>query len=144
MPTKEYQDAWKERNPDYHSKYHKLWRKNVRDRAVKILGGECSVCGSDDRLEIDHIDRSDKVTEVGSLASNEEKFIAELKKCQLLCHDCHMKKTVEERGQTLAKGTHGTLSSIRYCKCDICKEAYREYQREYRKKNKKAKEESSG
>ena len=39
-----------------------------------------------------------------------------------------LEKTVEaESGKKSASGTHGTLSSFRYCKCALCKEARNGY-----------------
>jgi len=141
----EYMRQWREANPAYTRKYNQQFRHERIRRAHQLLGGECCECGAmedldNPTLEIDHINPKDKLFEVATrISASEEKFLAELDKCQLLCHDCHMKKTISERGQKAAKGTHGTLSAYRYCKCKLCKEAYSEYQKEYRRKNKKSK-----
>lgn len=133
----EYMKQWREANPGYTRKYNQQFRQERMQRAHQLLGGECWECGSMEKLEIDHINPEDKEFEISTrISASEEKFLAELDKCQLLCHDCHMKKTITERGQESAKGKHGTLSSYRYCKCDICKGAYREYQKEYRAQRK--------
>lgn len=99
------------------------WKKR-REDAVKRLGGTCVVCGSSDRLEFDHIDPETKQFAIASGSSfSEEKFLEEIDKCQLLCHSCHKEKH---------KAPHGTLSRYRDCRCDLCVQAKREYQREYR------------
>lgn len=58
-----------------------------------------------------------------------ERFLEELKKCQLLCKPCHIEKTVIDRGEIIARGTHGTISSYRYCHCEVCRRAKTEWQR---------------
>ena len=56
-----------------------------------------------------------------------------MEKCQLLCFSYHSKKTILESGKKIARGNHGTVSTVRYCKCELCKKAKREYMREYRR-----------
>lgn len=132
----EYMRQWREANPGYTRKYNQQFREERMTRAHQLLGGECWECGSMEKLEIDHINPKDKEFEISTrISASEDKFLAELDKCQLLCHDCHMKKTIKERGQESAKDKHGTLSSYRYCKCALCSDAYKKYQREYRAKN---------
>lgn len=119
---------------DYMRKYSAM----KKEKAIALLGGKCWKCGSTNRMEIDHIDPKTKKFEIGKMWSRAwNKILIELKKCQLLCHDCHRIKTTIERGQTPALGTHGTLSSYRYCKCPLCRKANsdwsRNYMREYRK-----------
>lgn len=94
--------------------------------ALTLLGGKCVSCGSRDldNLQFDHKDPSTvsfRISErwLTSLKTLEK----ELAKCQLLCRFCHYLKTLQDTGKTSAFGTHGTLSSYRHCKCDICKAA---------------------
>ena len=101
--------------------------------AIGRLGGKCTKCGSVENLQFDHIEPAEKSFTITKMWSvSEERFTAELEKCQLLCVTCHQDKTNEQLGRKRAKGTHGTLSSYRYCKCDMCKKAAREYSRVYR------------
>lgn len=103
--------------------------------AKEKLGGKCCRCGSLNKLEIDHIDKTTKSFTLGGFWScSKEKFLFELGKCQLLCQQCHEKKTLSESGKKSAKNTHGTLSSYRYCKCSLCKQAKNEYMAKWRKK----------
>lgn len=106
-----------------------------RNKAVVKLGGSCYTCGATEKLQFDHIDRNNKSFTIAKLSSvNEKKFWEEIEKCQLLCEDCHQNKTLDDLGQVSAKNTHGTLSSMRYCKCALCKKAKADYMREWRKK----------
>lgn len=97
-----------------------------RQTAIAQLGGKCAECGATEELEFDHIDPAAKSFNLWKRSGiTEERFQAELAKCQLLCPTHHKQKTLRDRGQVSAKGTHGTLSSYRYCKCDECKAAKR-------------------
>jgi 5-methylcytosine-specific restriction endonuclease McrA len=103
-----------------------------RARAIEILGGKCAECDSIDRLELDHKERLSKAFELAKIwCYKESLFWKELEKCQLLCFQCHRTKSILERGLKIAKGTHGTLSASRYCKCDLCKNAKRDYMKTY-------------
>jgi len=59
-----------------------------------VLGGKCLQCGSEQYLQFDHINPSTKSLELGRAAVvSLERFLAEIPKCQLLCHCCHVKKS---------------------------------------------------
>lgn len=106
-----------------------------RAEAVRILGGVCVECGASTDLQIDHRDPADKSFSLGRMWSvSKDRYLAELEKCQLLCAEHHLAKTLAERGQIPARGTHGTLSSYRYCHCVVCREAMRVYNRGNREK----------
>lgn len=113
-----------------------LWRYHERRaKAITFLGGVCVECGRENGLQLDHVDPKTKSIDIGKMWSvSEDRFWAEVGKCQLLCESHHILKSTLERGQTPARGTHGTLSSYRYCKCPKCREANRLYAVEYRKK----------
>jgi hypothetical protein len=106
-----------------------------RKEAIIYLGGECKLCGSQEDLEFDHKNPSEKEYEIAKLLlRNRDKLYPELDKCQLLCKECHDEKTLSDFNWQDAKKTHGTLSSFRYCKCDECKKAKASYMREYQKR----------
>ena len=67
--------------------YQRLWI--AQRRAVALAGRSCQFCGTTERLEFHHFDRYAKVThKVWSWAP--ERRDAELAKCLVLCHDCHV------------------------------------------------------
>lgn len=108
-----------------------------RKQAISYLGGKCVRCASDRRLELDHIDKTTKEFDIGKFwGTGLDRFWKEVAKCQLLCKRCHMDKTNVENGKKLAVGTHGTVSSYRYCKCESCRSAQRDYIRRYRAERK--------
>jgi hypothetical protein len=112
-----------------------------REAAIALLGGRCVKCGTTENLEIDHIDPKKKsFTLAGNMHTKPVAAVKrELRKCQLLCETCHMVKTIAERGHKPAKGTHGTLSSYRYCKCELCTAAHSKYCLEWKARKADAK-----
>jgi hypothetical protein len=124
------------RNKSKLKEYYQTRYKNSRDKIIEYLGGKCVKCGSKENLEIDHIDPSTKLYNVSSRCRcfSWDEILLEVKKCQLLCESCHNEKTILDLGNKPAIGTHGTLSSFRYCKCDLCRKANNEYMRDYKRK----------
>lgn len=110
---------------------------NVSDYYVKktkmleYLGGKCVRCNSCTDLQIDHIDHLDKSFNISNnWGLSWDKLVVELDKCQLLCADCHLQKTLEEG--SFAKGSsnqpqnlHGTVWTYNKhkCRCEACKAA---------------------
>ncbi len=111
-------------------RYHR-----IRAEIIQQLGGKCAICGATDKLEVDHVDGAKKTMRVERITYvSEVRRQKELKNCQLLCDPCHTRKTVKDRGFTYAKGTHGTLSAARYCRCEECRAAKNKYNREWKAK----------
>lgn len=121
----------------YNPERSSYWLNRYRDRmreGMEYLGGVCVECGSDEGLEFDHIDPTTKsFTLTVEWGRAKSVWWNELQKCQLLCKDCHLKKTVRE--QTI--NAHGTWSTYRKrkCRCEVCKTFMRDYMREYRARN---------
>lgn len=113
---------------DRNNKYHKR-----REWAIDILGGRCVKCGSTDNLEFDHIDHALVSFRIGgSLLYSNDKLLPELMKCQLLCHKCHMDKTLHESGRKRCE--HGYSGYVnRKCRCDICTDGWGKYFKTKRK-----------
>lgn len=118
----------------------KLLYAKRKKLCVDKLGGVCVICGSVDKLEFDHIDRSNVGFRIGGhLWRSIDVLFEELKKCQLLCREHHVEKTLKELGRKPA--IHGTASrySNRGCRCIMCTRAWAEYIKprisKYRKKN---------
>lgn len=107
-------------------RYHKIIQEAKEKKGNKCV--ECSTC---ENLHFDHIDTSDKNFTIAKLWSlNEEARETELKKCQLLCVDCHKKKHS-------SKYPCGTKQRYyRGCRCQPCKTAYNESFTEWKKQSK--------
>jgi len=116
--------------------YQREWMHN---RRMAFFNGKvCVRCGSIDRLELDHIDPEQKISHrIWSWA--QEKREAEIAKCQVLCHDCHVKKTAEDMSYGLV---HGTVNGYGHhgCRCDLCTRASTDKTNEWRWKTGKRKQ----
>lgn len=101
-----------------------------RARLIDELGGRCASCGSSEKLEFDHVDAEAKLFDISrSLKScMSETFLTELAKCQLLCHECHEKKSVIDMGHRPMLERHGTITRYTHgkCRCDQCRVANRD------------------
>lgn len=74
----------------------KNWRKNTKLKIVKSMGGCCQICGyfkCPESLDLHHLDPLEKELSIGQVIANpkawETKIVPELKKCILLCSNCH-------------------------------------------------------
>jgi len=62
---------------------------------VEAMGGACAICGyneCNDSLCLHHLDPTQKEFSFGGVTKNPKawgKIIVELRKCVLLCHNCH-------------------------------------------------------
>lgn len=102
-------------------RYHRLRREWIESQ-----GGKCTLCGSVEDLEIDHVDRATKSFDVARIWSRSKVVREEeLAKCQVLCKKCHLKKTTAEN---IALGIHSEEHSYRKkCRCPGCREWVRDY-----------------
>lgn len=97
-----------------------------------LLGNQCVQCGSQENLEFDHIDPGKKKFSITRMwGYSFKKVMEELKKCQLLCHECHQKKT----NLFSTHFIHGTLGAYRHhkCRCDDCRRVWNEATRRWKK-----------
>ena len=73
----------------------KSWRKRTKQRIIESMGGECQICGYDkchNALELHHLESDKKDFGLGSVRANIKswtKIVEELRKCVLLCANCH-------------------------------------------------------
>lgn len=115
---------------EYMNSYMKDRWTRRRIQAVEFLGGMCVKCGRTDTLEFDHINPSTKTMTIARASARSEDFFwTEVRKCQLLCSDCHLEKTTDESGVGHGEGKSGK----RNCPCAPCKARKAEYMRNYRR-----------
>lgn len=109
-------------------------RTDRKNKLKKLLGSKCIVCGNSKNLQFDHIHREEKsFTIVNALDGKWERLLGEIKKCQLLCKECHKKKTSID---VMAKhGTDARYSHRKYpCRCDLCKLTHATWKKTWRTK----------
>ena len=111
--------------------YMRKYRENKRKYIKEKFGGKCTVCGSTESLEFDHIERSTKVEAIASLLTHKKETLEnELNKCQLLCKECHYIKSIECGDLPVA--VHGSHQMYkRGCRCNICVIFVKNYRKEY-------------
>tara|TARA_A100001234_G_C12510410_1_gene335842 strand:+ start:35 stop:760 length:726 start_codon:yes stop_codon:yes gene_type:complete len=91
----------KNREPDTIKRKAEWSKQNYdenRQYLIDKLGGQCVSCGTTEKLEFDHINPLDKSLNITNKltlknAYQLEEVLEELNKCQLLCEQCHSKKT---------------------------------------------------
>ncbi len=117
---------------EYHQEYDRRRYLEKKALLINLLGGKCSQCESQDQLEFDHVNPQIKTFSIlTSWKLPLEDLRDELEKCQLLCHDCHDKKTYGSSTHRLQP--HGTYTAYkRGCRCEECRIANRDYNRIYK------------
>jgi hypothetical protein len=88
---------WKGGKDNNRKKYRELINNRVvenKKRVINILGGKCKMCGYNkciNALECHHINPKEKDIDICKLLSKTwgEKIEKEIKKCDLLCSNCH-------------------------------------------------------
>ena len=102
-------------------------RQKRKADLVYIMGGKCSLCGYDkcqQALEFHHIDKSmKKYTLSSGSCHNWEEDISEIKKCALVCSNCH--KEIEvfnyETFCTFDEEKYQELNELRKNQENVCK-----------------------
>lgn len=116
--------------------YDKSRYNERRELLLDLIGRECADCGSTDRIEFDHVDSKSKEFALMSRWNRPlEQLQAEIAKCQPLCHECHLKKTLQQT--SVEHG--GGLSGKKNCKCAPCRSKKAEYMREWKRRKAAAK-----
>jgi len=111
------------------NKYKKSFRQRRRLELISALGGECIVCGTNERLEFDHIFPEDKSFDISArLDYSMSNLLRELQKCQLLCRRHNIEKMCTDNG-IQAVPLHGRISTYtnHKCRCRKCKDAWSIY-----------------
>lgn len=73
---------------EYNKKYQKERYEKRKIELMNSLGGKCARCGAQHNLEFHHVDKATK--EFSIMRRWKEDVSEELKKCVLLCHECHL------------------------------------------------------
>ena len=120
--------------------YHRAYYQDVRRPSIlEYVGGtdpRCAQCGSREGLETDHVDPDQKSFNISrNMTVNNPLVQAELDKCQLLCSECHLAKSMDEkRARDIARnGPDGFRHGSMYgwmkakCSCSTCGQAKREW-----------------
>lgn len=123
--------------------YMRNRRKARRAKFIDLLGGKCIQCGSKDNLQFDHVNPKKKEFDLNQIKDGNEAVIAkELKKCVLLCSNCHLEKTKSNKehvNKDKQPARHSTIHMYKNygCRCGGCRKAMRVYNlNKRRKKNK--------
>jgi hypothetical protein len=103
MCHSEYQKAWHKTHPQSTARSHKTRQKFRRDYVKSKKDKPCSDCGICYPwyvMEFDHVrgKKQFNLSIVGSMMCSIEKIDREIAKCDLVCANCHRKRTFE-RGQ---------------------------------------------
>jgi hypothetical protein len=130
-----YKDKEKQRE------FNREWIKSRRLNWFQE-NGPCKSCGSNQNLELDHLNPDVKITHK-IWSWKEDRRLEELAKCQVLCHNCHLIKTAKElREKFLIKPEdvlHGYNTYLkRGCRCEICSADHRRWHRWKRSENRSA------
>ena len=73
----------------------KRWRKNFKKKVIEGYGGKCMSCGysgCNEAFDLHHVDPKQKEFNFGKVTSSPkafEKILPEIKKCVLVCANCH-------------------------------------------------------
>ena len=118
-----YKDKGKQRE------YTKKWVAKRRSDFYK--GKKCSECGSTTGLELHHSAPSKKESH-RIWSWKKERRDTEIKKCVVLCSNCHKKETARIKR---LKIKHGGIGMYEYCgcRCELCKKAKAIKNKKYRK-----------
>lgn len=71
------------------------WRNRTKERIIQSFGGCCGICGykkCQRSIDLHHLDSDEKDFSLGSIRAwpkSWESIVVELRKCVLLCSNCH-------------------------------------------------------
>ena len=108
------------KDPELQRACQNRWARARRNRFIKEAGGCCIECSSTKHLEFHHRKR----TKHGAMWTwSTKRLVVELRKCDLLCAECHKVETARERKYGTAP--HGTITSYKNygCRCKVCRTA---------------------
>lgn len=89
-------------------------RQSIRKQGIKLLGDRCMKCGEERiyLLDFHHRDQQDKESSLSTLLKNSQNvmFFNELKKCILLCANCHREFHYLQNNQNITTEEYVDLS----------------------------------
>jgi 5-methylcytosine-specific restriction endonuclease McrA len=98
--SKEYQRQWYYKNSEKQIAAVEVHRKRKRVFLHEVLlSNSCSECGEDsiECLDFDHV--GEKTVPISVAVGNNwsiDKILSEMQKCDLLCSNCHRKRTARQ------------------------------------------------
>lgn len=115
----------------YSSNRVKAWRKRTKERMVEAMGSKCQCCGynkCNESLAFHHLDPTEKEIGFGDLRANPKswnKIVEELKKCILVCHNCHSEihagmREVPEEFSKFNEDYNDFTKIAEYNDCPVC------------------------
>lgn len=117
------------KNKEQQRAYQRNWMAARRNMWIEE-NGPCVKCGSNDNLEVDHINpklKTKNPSQLWALSVTNPIRIEELKNCQVLCESCHSDKTHKElfgdicpNGHSFDNGNN-VPTKFGYRRCLICK-----------------------
>jgi hypothetical protein len=105
-----FRENWQERyykNHEHYRKRHNTSRNKIREQNARkvfeyLASHPCINCGESDPvvLEFDHRDKIDKIESISNLILNSswQKIENEIEKCDVLCANCHRRKSAVQFG----------------------------------------------
>jgi len=104
----------------------RIW--NVKKRAIEFLGGKCTLCGYNkcpDAFDFHHLDPTQKEFGIAdAYCISWDRLVIELKKCQLLCSNCHREIHYQERIQRRFDEESLDVNFQENKDCLICKKQF--------------------
>jgi len=109
------------------NEYVLIWAKRIK--AINYLGGKCMCCGDDDIFSLDfhHKNPKNKKGTVGcrirglnGYSSKWSSVLAEAKKCDLLCRNCHAEFHAVTKDVRLGELKQDLLKYKNVSDCEIC------------------------
>ena len=93
-------------------------------KGIKLLGGKCEICGNENifHLSFHHIDDNKEFQISSSMNYRWSTIEKEIKKCRLLCENCHTEKHYYEDNKGDKSRRNDKLIYLEYKgdKCEIC------------------------